>query len=50
MISVGSKVRVKYPFNQTFTEEYIVESTIGNTYYLSGIDGAFDIIYLEEII
>ena len=46
---VGSKVGVKYPFNTTYSGIYIIVAIEGNTYFLEGIEGGFDISYLEVV-
>lgn len=46
-MQVGDSVRVKYPFNTTFNGVYKIVSIESDTYFLEGIEGGFDIQYLE---
>ncbi len=46
-MQVGDKVRVKYPFGITFDGEYTTANIIGSVYFLDGIEGGFDAMYLE---
>ena len=46
---VGDKVRVLYPFNTTFDGVYSILSIDGSAYFLEGIEGGFDAIYLEAV-
>lgn len=51
MFVVGSLVRVRAPFDESFPEEYeiteIVENDDGTIVYILGDAGGFDAIYLE---
>lgn len=48
MFNVGDQVRVLPPFGYTFTEVYtIVSINADGVYFLTGIEGGFDEIYLE---
>jgi hypothetical protein len=49
-MQIGSKVRVLPPFAETFNQEYIIVSITDSTYFLEGIEGGFDISYLEEVL
>jgi hypothetical protein len=44
---VGSAVRVLAPFSESYSATYVIESIQDGQYKLSGIDGLFDIRYLE---
>lgn len=48
-MKVGDMVRVKYPLNTTFDGVYSIVLIEGNTYFLDGIEGGFDAIYLEAV-
>ena len=48
-MQVGDKVRVKNHFGLTFQDEYIIASIQDGVYFLDGIDGGFDALYLEAV-
>ena len=48
-MKVGDKVRVLYPFNTTFDGVYGIVLIEGSTYFLEGIEGGFDALYLEAV-
>ena len=48
-MQVGDKVRVKYPFGLTFQDVYTTVAIENNVHYLEGIEGGFDIQYLEAV-
>ena len=54
MFTVGDIVRVLYPFSDTFGGTYAVVSVqvdVSSTaYFLEGIEGAFDAMYLELVV
>ena len=48
MFSVGDLVRVLPPFGYTFTGVYEITSVdASGVYFLGGIEGGFDAVYLE---
>ncbi len=49
MLSIGDTVKVKYPFSETFTEEYVVSDKQDTTCFLEGVESAFDEMYLEKV-
>lgn len=48
-MNIGDKVKIKYPFDTTYSDIYTIVSIQENTYFLDGIVGGFDISYLEAI-
>ncbi|MDD2505501.1 MAG: hypothetical protein PHF21_04465 [Bacilli bacterium] len=48
-MQLGDKVKVLYPFDTTYSDIYTIVLIQGNTYFLDGIDGGFDISYLEVV-
>lgn len=48
-MQIGDKVKVKPPFGLTFQDEYTIISIQDGVYFLDGIDGGFDALYLEAV-
>jgi hypothetical protein len=48
-VKIGTKVRVLPPFNHTFSGEYVIEAVVDGQYKLTGIEGLFVAVYLEEV-
>lgn len=48
MIEIGDSVKVLAPFD-SFKDIYVVEQIIEGQYKVSGIEGLFDIRYLEKV-
>lgn len=53
MITIGSKVRIKEPFNVDFPNEYTIEDIIyfddGQKVYIIENEASFDELYLESV-
>lgn len=48
-MNIGDKVRVLHPFDCPFDGEHTIVDIINGVYFLSGIDGGFDAMYLEAV-
>ncbi len=45
----GDKVIIKPPFGLTFTGQYTIIDVVDGVYFLNGIEGGFDPMYLEAV-